>query len=253
MNIRFPVAARENNLGVPSVLIDAGGRVFAEVLPAEASSPDWYEVTENTWFIVDALNATEQAQREASGLTEEEMASDRRVAYHEAGHAVACYLLHKPFHYVTIQGEDLEGTLGHVMPWDAPASIRPDITMTARIRDWIERDVMVSFAGQVADEMAGYSPLDPNYYGQRGDNASVIDRASYVAQGDEQLEHYLAWLLARTKDMLALPWHWAAVEAVADALQERRRLSGREARRITREAIHAFFEKNEDEEEEETP
>ena len=44
MNIRFPVAARENNLGVPSVLVDAGGRVFAEVLPPMSGPQDWYEV-----------------------------------------------------------------------------------------------------------------------------------------------------------------------------------------------------------------
>lgn len=244
MNIRFPVAARENNLGEISLLVDAGGRVFAEVLPTDASSPNWYEVTENTWFIMDALNATEQAQAQkaASGATEEEMASDRRVAYHEAGHAVACYLLHKPFHYVTIRGEDLEGTMGHVMPWDAPESYRPDINEDTRTRARVERDVMVLLAGQVADELAGYSPRDPDYYGPEGDNSAAVQMAGYVAQGDEQLEHYLAWLLARIRDTLALPWHWAAVVAVADALQERRRLSAREARRITHDAIHAHFE-----------
>ena len=170
------------------------------------------------------------------------MASDRRVAYHEAGHAVACYLLHKPFHYVTIRGEDLEGTMGHVMAWDAPEGYRPDINEDARTRARVERDVMVLLAGQVADELAGYSPRDPDYYGPEGDNSAAVSMASYITGSDEQLEHYLAWLLARTKDKLALPWHWAAVVAVADALQERRRLSAREARRITHDAMNAYFE-----------
>jgi hypothetical protein len=46
-------------------------------------------------------------------------------------------------------------------------------------------------------------------------------------------------MLERAKSFVALPRHWIQIEALATALIERRTLSGRQARKVYREALSA--------------
>ena len=75
-----------------------------------------------------------------------------KTAYHEAGHAVAAFLLRKRFSYVTIEsGED---SLGHIILKRFRDSFQPDVDEISKIRRPLEKDIMISLAGNAADKIS---------------------------------------------------------------------------------------------------
>src|SRR6185437_15760265 len=90
------------------------------------------------------------------------------VAYHEAGHAVAALLLHRPLRYVTIVPDKARGTLGH--------------DLTPRRRTILEREIMVLLAGEVAErEFRGWH----NRVGSRSDYEKAHNCARAICATDE--------------------------------------------------------------------
>lgn len=74
----------------------------------------------------------------------------RRVAYHEAGHAVACYALWRPLDYVTvIPSTDYSGQLNHmhkpITMYSLLGGFRGDTDT------YLADHVVIAFAGPVAD------------------------------------------------------------------------------------------------------
>lgn len=186
-----------------------------------------------------------------------------RTAYHEAGHAVASYLLHIPISYVTIIPD--EDSLGHVknpLPnldpdkfdisreaverycRDGTSPFPPELNryhtenITLKIADWRERKILVSFAGQVAE---GRFANRHNWIGSRDDWYSGIDTAKSLAGGGEILQKYVDYLWARAKTLFNLPWLWVAVEAVAKELLIRKKMGNRLTRKIIRKAIDDYY------------
>ena len=190
---------------------------------------------------------------------------ERNVAYHEAGHAVAACLLRIPFKKVSIlPDDDSLGRLIHTQmeppkrPFRLPKAIREEADPESRafmekayrqsweadnsveinpdrpdIRDWLERRIMCAYAGEIASRlMTGHEDRD----GPRADYAAVMNLSRVAAPGDEET-YYLAYLRERTKNLLSREDRRAALRALADALLERREISGRTARRIVQQAI----------------
>ena len=155
------------------------------------------------------------------------------TAYHEAGHAVARYLLGLRINHVTIIPE--EGMLGHCDGGKGRRTFHPDINLNLRQRDYLEREVISTLAGGTAERRFGGQP---NLKGSESDLHAAVDLASYVHGGGELLDAYVNYLWACAAAMWQVEWQWLAVKVLAAELLARRRIGGRKAREVIRGACH---------------
>lgn len=128
---------------------------------------------------------------------------ERATAVHEAGHAVAAYLLHRPFTSISVVQDD--GSYGRVHSRLPGGWFRPDIEVNARTRAMIEDRVMISLAG--AETEAAWCAFQPDVPqdwrqgvddGGKHDFRAAADLASYISDGDvPELDAYLEWLRQR--------------------------------------------------------
>lgn len=124
---------------------------------------------------------------------------DDQTRYHEAGHAVMALALGDRLDLVSVVPGS--GTRGHV---DA----LPDTAFTS---------IMIAAAGKLAAEMKfGFSGVMVD--GDASRSAPLLGGVEY-----EEYRSHARWILSI---------HWHAVEALADALHGRRRLTGAEAKAV---------------------
>src|SRR5947209_10145871 len=120
--------------------------------------------------LVEAQDVHEFGLRQLSALTPIER---RRLAYHEAGHAVACYYLMDRYFpaFVTLHKHgDLEGAA-------AFAAWRPKETVITHSREDVLARIQIAMASRAAEELF----LNVNLNGVTGDFASAtMDAVNYV-------------------------------------------------------------------------
>lgn len=159
----------------------------------------------------------------------------RATAYHEAGHAVASYLLR-----IGLKGASIipdEDSEGRVRNYPQPALARADYGRSAPMRDRIERLVKVLLAGEITERfISGKKRITIHQ-----DHENAVSYLELLVSGDDELSAYLDLLSIQTKKMFAPPGIWLCVEVVADALIEHRTLSGRRLRAIIKEALLNSF------------
>ncbi len=200
--------------------------------------------------LVEAQDVHEFGLRQLSELTPIER---RRLAYHEAGHTVACYYLMDRYFpaFVTLHKHgDLEGAA-------AFAAWRQKETIITNSREDVLARIQVSLASRAAEELF----LDVNLNGVAGDFASATQiAASYVGiyGMDGTFSSSLAFmgtnleklisvndLSKRTEAVLQSQFkavkrlfqeHSEAVIAVAEALMERDELVAEEIKQLIDEA-----------------
>ncbi len=212
--------------------------------------------------LVEAQDVHEFGLRQLSELSDIER---RRLAYHEAGHTVACYYLMDRYFpaFVTLHKHgDLEGAA-------AFAAWRQKETIITHSREDILARIQVSLASRAAEELF----LDVNLSGVTGDFKSATETAaSYVGiyGMDGTFTSSLAFMGAnlvsvhdlskRTEAVLQSQFkavkhlfqeHSEAVIAVAEALMEREELVADEIKQLIDEAdakrvAHAIFSDFED-------
>ncbi len=155
------------------------------------------------------------------------------TAYHEAGHAVAAFEVGAVIHRVSIiQTEDMFGAVES----GRPSWLRNDM-MHARSRLWAEARILWTLAGPVTE--ARHTGRR-NRVGASSDYRTCADLALSMCQGEsEEANALLRWLELRARNLLALPFVWGPVVALAAALLERETLTGRQARAICRAAPDA--------------
>lgn len=159
------------------------------------------------------------------------------MAFHEAGHAAACFALGAKFAYVTITpSEDTGGHLKHSggrrFPW---AKLRQ--LPYERLPAWIDRRLMISIAGQVAQKKG--APRSVRRWHAGGDRVAVDEFFSATNCAGE--EEYFRYCVVRLECMFSKPWIWSDVVALVDALLERRKLTYSECKEVASAARNSFL------------
>jgi len=168
------------------------------------------------------------------------------VAYHEAGHAAAHVALDVPIRSATIVPDG--GTRGsvvgvplpkYVLDWFAEGGLSFYVPVPLRVRDRLERQIMILFAGELAQERetgtteGSAVTLEHPEHGiviVDGDEHVILDLVDRLSYGDDDRSAYYAWLRARTAVLLSVDEVWAMVDAIAAGLIEHKKLSGRQVR-----------------------
>lgn len=168
------------------------------------------------------------------------------TAYHEAGHAVASYLLHHRFSKVTIAPNLGEGYLGQV---DQSYLTKDPNGVYQSQRDRVERDVLIFLAGESAEaRFLGHH----NWKGASQDTRSALDLLEILAPEPtgEETSAYFRLMACRAKTLWleCIPGgqhRWSAVRVLAEALLVKDTLGYREARKIVAEVIDKPISKEE--------
>jgi hypothetical protein len=92
-----------------------------------------------------------------------------------------------------------------------------DSLVQNRQRLFMERQIMFSLAGELAESMHLGRDAESGF-GQDFDSA--VSAADWMSASTEEAEAYVHWLGERTRTILRLEPVWDAVTAVADALME---------------------------------
>jgi hypothetical protein len=152
----------------------------------------------------------------------------RRIAYHEAGHAVAAIVFGHQFDEVLIDPEEptagREGKgSGHIANWTDGVLDR-DVTMPVA-----ENRALFAFAGDAADMylIGGRPPGETFDHG--GDYWCALSGTERVFPENRERHSFLDRMEDRAREFVREPLRWRQIQALAEALLVRHRLSGTEA------------------------
>ncbi len=147
----------------------------------------------------------------------------RRRAFHEAGHAVAGHLFGAETSDLTLDRDD---SARHGIPWfSCPAEGPPEGAESARLQDMLQRRIQTLLAGEVAQELAGFS----SELGTEADEEAILQCAMDLGADLDVQAAFVTWMRWSTRQLLAYSSHWWKVEGVAEALLERGRMTRDEA------------------------
>jgi hypothetical protein len=165
------------------------------------------------------------------------------IAYHEAGHAVAHYLLRFRFRRVSIIHDVERGNLGHVLAYKksqktleldeqcAEFSSLADGRMIARRHEL----VVCLLAGMEAERH--FMPGSKFRSSARQD-VRVAKQILRRLHPEDEAQLVYGWLVLRARHLVVDDsFARIGIEALAQALIEKREMSGKEARRVIEEAI----------------
>jgi len=152
----------------------------------------------------------------------------QETAYHEAGHAVACYFLHKRFKEVSIKpGAQKLGRLNY------PEKMRKSIPSERELAS-VRREYVVSLAGIVSEGI---------FSGKDGfeDILPFLNLPSNATKDTQKL-NYTFWKMVfiETKLLLYSPRTWQAVITLADELLIQETMRYQAAREVIRQAIEDY-------------
>jgi hypothetical protein len=153
------------------------------------------------------------------------------AAYHEAGHAVMCHLMHLRIQSISIGIEDLDG--GQTTHDNKLRKAKTMSVDTPRGWSQVEKIIMLCFAGPIAQEI--YAPRGPgNDYGGAIDVDAALTLAMRAFRSRETAVAYVKFAKTWVRQKLDNPRVWAAVERLAHVLLQQRELSGRQAEAVIR-------------------
>jgi hypothetical protein len=152
------------------------------------------------------------------------------IAYHEAAHAVFFFKFGLRHGLATIKPDRATQTLGHVKirrpKWMGIQPGTPLEEMRQRLR--AEREILSLFAGRIAE--ARYAKRRINW-GHEGDYHTIADFALSFISYDTDIHHAFLVYCEKVATAYVDAW-WVYIQAVAEALVERRTLTNREFRKV---------------------
>jgi hypothetical protein len=161
------------------------------------------------------------------------------TAYHEAGHAVAAFLLRVPFEIgvITIVPEDgADGCFTHAnllkgidLEWE-DSDQDPD-----QARIGVEKTILICLSGMEAQRRHRASSVRSHH--ARADYEKAVDLAGRIFGSSEVIAAYMKFLLARAKSQFNRPGSWKAVEVLAGELMKHGTLQGSDALKVIRAAF----------------
>ena len=154
-------------------------------------------------------------------------------AYHGAGTAVAFYLLHKRFTYVTMN--QIRNAVYFGDKHRKILKFKRRIPSEKELKV-IKREVMIYLAGPIAVGIHfGRSEYE--------DVKLFLDLKLKLNEKERWIGESL-WRLdfEDTKLLMYAPWNWHAIDALADELQKKEKIRYKEARKVIREAIEDYHE-----------
>jgi hypothetical protein len=159
------------------------------------------------------------------------MTAERRgTAYHEAGHAVVAVALGEGVKRVSIAPD--ETTLGRVHRFPIGQWFQPDVVIDGRTRRRLETDVMVLWAGTLAEERAAGVAADEDLSAAADDFDRIVDLAEHACRSERETRAYIEWLRLRSLGLLNRFDVWASIEAVVAVLMAETTISGRRLREV---------------------
>jgi hypothetical protein len=165
-------------------------------------------------------------------MSKKEQEKLKKVAYHEAGHAVAAFAMFRRFKKVSIIPIPEEGTLGRLSGCQWASKLNPEFDDGARLRHKVEAEIILSLAGCVAEaKLTGRY----NHIGASKDYQDAVFYESYVTDSTEETEAYIKWLFEKTKNVLSRRWN--AIELLADELIKHREIAYMATRLIIRKGL----------------
>ncbi|MCP9496814.1 MAG: hypothetical protein MSG64_20445 [Pyrinomonadaceae bacterium MAG19_C2-C3] len=172
-------------------------------------------------------------------MTKKRISLLERVVYHEAGHAVAAYALRLPVHHATIIPNEEWKTLGYVRYKKSPTSFEPDVDVSSpHTRRRIESRVTVGMAGEAAEYIlcGRYNRRWRTY----PDYRNAFNIAHFLYQDFDTCAAYLEFKRLEARDFLNDRRLWRAVEVLAVALLEKKKIAGRDVRAIIKKAFRDY-------------
>lgn len=175
-----------------------------------------------------------------ANMKKERFTQKMKVAYHEAGHAVMCYIEKVKFRYVTIIPNEKENFAGALLPEKFRDTSNPEYVEDDNIKPLIEKRVLVSFAGGIATYILTGRH---DHRGSEKDYLMAHNIATKLCGPNDQLcQKYLDWLRVRCEDTMIKPVNQYMVEILASMLLEHGTIGYFKARKIIIEAEKEFFD-----------
>jgi ATP-dependent Zn protease len=158
-----------------------------------------------------------------------------RHAYHEAGHAVMAYILKRRFHFITIDPEKLDKNTGGLVQLAHSQKLQKSLNGGGfdDNRPILEKQIKITLAAEVA---CGLLVGRIDWKIAEKDIQDCLSLTGSLCGDDEETYAYLNWLLLSVRNELQLPYNWARVYAVAQALMQQKTLSYHKAREIIQNA-----------------
>jgi len=158
------------------------------------------------------------------------------IAYHEAGHAVMAYLLHRRFHSITIDPEKLDEGTGGLVCLVRSRSLIKSLDAGGYSTE-MEKHIRITLAGEVSSGIfSGQEKWDKSQIDIGASFKLVQDQCYYLKEADA----YINWLLLSVQNDLKLPQNWCCVCAMAQALLDHKTINYRKARETIKAAYDEY-------------
>lgn len=155
------------------------------------------------------------------------------AAYHEAGHAVMAWIQEVRLKRASIVAD--QDSAGHCLHERLLKIREGELLLTARGKDCAEKHILICMAGGAAQSL--FNPQSARREHVLSDWNSALDVAVAINNGDGKgTGLYLKWLLHRAKGLIAFPQNWQLVEAVAQELLHKKKLTGHEVEAVIRKS-----------------